>query len=245
MVFNQLTPSFNFKAQTFRTQTFRTQTKKRKFLSFTLSTLLFVVANNNAQAAFVTYNGDSTIESNWQTVSGSTTIEDFESYAVNSQISSLPALGISFETLAGGGLPSIYNHGECCVTPYGSKQLGNFPNGVGGSNQWDDIVLQVLPGYEITALGFWNGDGQSDTLVATAYDAEGNILGSVGSFKGTFAGFISDTPISRIVFDGNTGDGWNHLDGLQTNAIPGVPLPAAFWLLLSGCIGLLNFRRIV
>ena len=218
------------------------QLREKKVQSFFLCALFFVAAHDSAMAAFVTYNGDSTVESDWQLAAGSTVLEDFELFSAGTQISSLPTLGISFDILAGGGYPQAYTFGG---TPHGPMHLGNFPNGINAINRYDDIVLQVLPGYEITALGFWNGDGQSDTLVATAYDASNNILGSVGSFKGTFAGFISDVAISRVVFDGNTGDGWNHLDGLQTNAASRVPVPAAFWLFLSGLVGLLKCGRTV
>jgi len=216
------------------------QPSKSKVQPLVLYFLFLVAANNSALAAFVTYNGDSTTEINWQTAAGTTALENFESYSVGTQISSLPTLGISFDSLAGGGHPQAYLFGG---TPHGPIHLGNFPNGINAINRFDDIVLHVLPGYEITALGFWNGDGQSDTLVATAYDASDNILGSVGSFKGTFAGFTSDIAISRVVFDGNTGDGWNHLDGLQTNAVSSVPVPATFWLFLSGLFGLMKCRR--
>jgi len=230
MIFYQLKPTFNFS----------TQPSKNKLLSFILCFLFLVIANNNALAAFVTYTGNSAVELNWQIAAGTTTLENFESYTAGTQISSLPALGISFDPLAGGGYPQTYQFGG---TPHGPMQLGNFPNGINEINRWDDIVLRVLPGFEITALGFWNGDGQRDTLVATAYDASNNILGFVGSFKGTFAGFVSDIAISRVVFSGITGDGWNHLDGLQTNAISSVPVPAAFWLFLSGLVALLKYRR--
>jgi len=201
-------------------------------------TVLFLwLLSSSVSAAFVTFNGDSTAELNWQAAAGTTVLENFESYAAGTQISSLPALGISFDQLAGGGYPQAYPFGG---TPHGPMQLGNFPNGINYINQWDDIVVRVLPGYTITALGYWNGDGQRDTLVATAYDAAGNVLGSVGSFKWTFAGFVSDTPIAKVVFSGNTGDGWNHLDGLQTNAVSTVPLPVSLWLFLSGLGGLLG-----
>lgn len=228
--------SHQFKNTTF---TFLAPQRKCKLLSFALCCLFVTTASNSASAAFVTYNGNTTAESAWQTDAGSTVLENFESYAIGTQISSLPALGIGFATLAGGGHPNIYNHGG--GTPHGPLHLGNFPNGINEINRWDDIVLNVLPGSQITALGFWNGDGQSATLVATAYDSSNNVLGSVGAFHGTFAGFVSDTLISRVVFDGNTGDGWNHLDGLQTNVTP-VPVPAAFWLLLSGIVGLLKCK---
>jgi hypothetical protein len=152
----------------------------------------------------------------------------------------LPTLGVGFDSLAGGGFPHIYNHGG--GTPYGPLQLGNFPNGINEINRWDDIVLYALPGYQIAGLGFWNGDGQSDTLVATAYDNANNVLGSVGEFKGTFAGFISDTAISRVVFDGNTGDGWNHLDGLQT-AIAPEPVSSTLFLVGAATLGFKRFRK--
>ncbi len=206
-----------------------------------LCSVVLATAANGSSASFVTYTGDLSAETDWQAAAGTTSLEDFESYQDDTQIPILATLGIGFDPLAGGGFPNTYLFSE--GPPHGPMHLANFPNGINSINQWDDIVLYVLPGYEITALGFWNGDGQSDTLVATAYDASDNILGSVGAFKDTFAGFISDIPISRLVFSGNTGDGWNHLDGLQTNAVEAVPLPAAMWLLGSGLLGLLGITR--
>jgi len=203
----------------------------------TVCALLLSIVTNSVFAAFVTY----TSESNWQTAAGTTILEDFQSYSVNTQITSLPLLGVDFEMLAGGGYPATYNHFSD-GSGYGSMHLSNFPNGIGGTNQWDDIILNVMPGYQVTALGFWNGDGQSDTLMATVYDASDNVLGTVGAFKDTFAGFVSDVPIARVVFDGDTGDGWNHLDGLQTNANV-VPVPAAVWLFVSGLLGLIGISR--
>ena len=217
--------------------------KKKLLAGLAIGLFIVGMVNNNALASFTTYNGGTSAESDWQIVAGTTVFENFESYSVGTQISSLPVLGIGFDSLAGGGFPNIYNHtyDSGGGTPYGSRHLANFPNGINGINRWDDIVLHVLPGYEITALGFWNGDGQRDTLVATAYDASDNIIGSAGAFKGTFAGFISDVAISRVIFDGNTGDGWNHLDGLQTNAT--VPVPGAVWLLGSGLAGIIGIRK--
>ena len=115
--------------------------------------------------------------------------------------------------------------------------LANFPNGIGGTNRWDDIVLRPLTGYQMDAFGFWNGDGQNSTFVAEAYDASGTLLGSVGADKGKFAGFISDIAVYRVVLLGNSPgtDGWNHLDGLQTVV---VPEPSTALLLATGLMGL-------
>ncbi len=219
----------------------RKQIKKNIAYSF-LGVMFFVFWSTNATATLLTYNGGIAEEAAWQTAAGTTILEDFESYAVGSQLSELLSLGIGFDTLAGGGTPNIYNHHECCVTPYGTKHLGNFPNGINAINRWDDISMYVLGGFEITALGFWNGDGQADTLVASIYDLSNNLLGTIGAFKGTFSGFISDVAISRIIFDGNTGDGWNHLDGLQTNAMRAaspIPIPGTIALFSIGLLGLM------
>ena len=178
---------------------------------------------------------------------GTTSLEDFESYLAGEQISSLPSLGVGFDMLDGGGFPVTYDHIGLPSTTHGSIHLANFPNGINAINQFDDIVMTVLSGYSITAVGYWNGDGQlAASLTATAYDASDNLLGSVSALAGTFAGFTSDTLIARVVFDGVTGDGWNHLDGLQTNAsMAPVPLPAAFPLFAGGLglLGLLGWRR--
>lgn len=193
--------------------------------------------DNGAEAAFITYNGTTGAEAAWQAAAGTTVLENFEGYAAGTQISGLPALGLGFDTLAGGGFPVTYSFGG---TPHGAMQLANFPNGINAVNRWDDIVMHVLPGYTVTALGFWNGDGQNAVMNLYAYDASNNLLGSVGALKGTFAGFTSDVAVARFVFGGNTGDGWNHIDGLQTNAAPAsaVPEPSTMLLLGGGLAGL-------
>lgn len=203
-------------------------------------------ASSSSAALIATFNGGVAEENSWRSAAGITALEDFEGFPIGTQIPNLPALGVEFDTLAGGGFPQIYNHFEA-NSPYGTQHLGNFPNGINAINRFDDIVLNVMSGKQITALGFWNGDGQADTLVASVFDSNMGLLGSIGAFKGTFAGFLSDVPIASVVFDGNTGDGWNHLDGLQTNSmrLVAVPVPATLPLFVPGLImiGLFLYRR--
>jgi len=206
-----------------------------------LLALWLATSVSNALASFVTFTGGLVEEANWRAAVGNYAIEDFESYTEGTQITSLPALGIRFDELSGGGFPQAYLFGG---TPYGPMHLGNFPNGINSINQWDDTVVHVLPGWTIYGFGFWNGDGQADTLVARAYDASGNLLGSVGAFKDTFAGFFSDVPVESLVFDGNTGDGWNHLDGLQTGfQHSAIPEPRTIVILLAGLFALAYQRH--
>ena len=92
--------------------------------------------------AFVSYNGGAAALCHNDSAAGTTVLENFESYGIGTQINSLPALGVGFETLAGGGHPNIYLH-SADVTPYGRRHLGNFPNGINAINRFDDIVLTV------------------------------------------------------------------------------------------------------
>ena len=198
-------------------------------------TVSAVLAFPAAAASFATYHD----EAQWQAAAGTSNLETFESYSVGTQVSSLPLLGVAFAEVAGGGFPVIYNHFEN-DTPYGSHHLANFPQGINEINRYADIVLFPLPGREIFAIGFYNGDGQADTMVATAYGAANDVLGAVGAFKGTFAGMISSAPIAKVVFGGLTGDGWNHIDGLQVAA---VPEPSKITLVAAGLLLLFAARR--
>ena len=118
-----------------------------------------------------------------------------------------------------------------------------------GAFQTLDIELYVLDGYTITALGFWNGD-PNGAMVITVYDELDNVLGSVSAATNpdvpfgpstlTFAGFVSDTPFARIHLEGATGDGWNHIDDMQTNALPE---PAGMLGLGIGLLAALSRKR--
>ena len=182
-----------------------------------LGLVALTAAPLTATASFTVYRGGLAVEAQWRKDAGMTQLDTFESYAIGAQIAALPALGLQFDRLQGGGFPVIYLHGEDDTHPYGQKHLGNFPNGINDINRFDDIIGRVTAGSVITAIGFWNGDGQDDTYVLTVFDIVGKSLGTIGARKGTFAGFISDNPVDHVSWEGHTGDGWDHLDALQTN----------------------------
>ncbi len=197
------------------------------YAALTGSLLAFVLSLSSpcALAAFSTFHD----EAAWRVAAGPTALEDFESFIEGTQIHSLPKLHLAFDELAGGGFPQAYLFGG---TPYGPMHLGNFPNGINAINRFNDIIARPTNNFQLHSLGFWNGDGQADTYFVFAYGANGQLLGSVGAFKDTFAGFVSDEAVSFVRFDGHTGDGWDHLDGLQVN----VPEPSTFMLMILGIL---------
>jgi len=209
----------------------------RRTLRIAAILLAGAAVSTPASAAFLVFDGGLSAEALWRDAAGPTALEDFESYAEGTQISSLSSVNLVFDELDGGGHSQAYRFGG---TPHGPMQLGNFPNGINEINRWDDIVARPSSGFVLRSLGFWNGDGQRDTFFAFAYDGSGALIGSVGAFSGAFAGFVSDTPIASVRFEGDTGDGWNHLDGLQVNA---VPEPSSALLLAMGVTLLAGGRR--
>lgn len=205
-----------------------------------------------ASAAFMTYQGDLTQETSWRAAAGAGAepLETFDGFTAGTMIQTLPALGVGFQEIAPGLYPGVYQHGVD-NTPSDPRQLSNMPSGTPNpAYQSADIVLYVLPGFVVTAVGFWNGDPQA-AMTGSVFDASNNLLGTfaaaVAGNATNFAGFTSDVAVHRIVFEGSVGDGYNHIDDLQTNAahiaIGEVPEPMTLSLLGAGLAGLGWVRR--
>src|SRR6266446_7656542 len=220
------------------------------------SSLALCLTCGSAAATFITYAGGTTAETSWRTAAGITTLENFDSYSAGNQIQTLPLLGVGFDPIDVGLslYPGIYSH-YVADTPSLSLQLSNMPSGSPTATyRYADIELYVLSGYALTALGFWNGD-PNGPMTITVYDISNNVLGSVSAATNpdhvfdattlTFAGFVSDVAIARVHFEGNTGDGWNHIDDLQTNAIRSteVPEPSSLAMFALGLAGVWLKRR--
>src|SRR5262249_53100196 len=114
-----------------------------RHILFVVLLLVVTIASSYAEAAFVTYSN----EAAWQAAASPTHLEDFESYPGGAQITTLPALGVSFEPLAGGGFPSTYFFPSGDTT-HGPMHLANFLNqNPEAGHRYDDIVMNVLSGY--------------------------------------------------------------------------------------------------
>lgn len=221
-----------------------------------LGIFALITGTGSASAAFITYQGGAGAQTSWQTAAGAGTepLETFDGFTAGTMVPTLPGLGIGFEPIAAGLYPGVYQHGVD-NTPSGPLQLSNMPSGTPNpAYQNADIVLYVLPGFELTAVGFWNGDPQA-AMTGSVYDASDTLLGTFAaaspgngtSLTVNFAGFTSDIAVHRIVIEGSVGDGYNHIDDLQTNAARivtnGVPEPMTLSLLGAGLAGLSWVRR--
>lgn len=207
--------------------------------------IVVLTASPGARAAFQSFGGGPSAEASWRADAGSYVIETFDNYAPNTPISSLPALGLTFDALAAGGQPGIYLH-HVDNTPSAPLQIANVPGNccISPAYQNGDVVARVITGIDLHAFGFWNGDPQGTALLRV-YDRLDNFLGSVSAAANsgggdTFAGFISSTPVGRLEFEGASGDGWNHYDDFQASVTASIPEPEAYALLLAG-LGLLGF----
>jgi hypothetical protein len=207
----------------------------------------FAVPSTSAHASFTAFQGGLAAEASWRSAVGTFALEGFESYNVGDRVGALPALGLSFDNLVDGLPPGIYQHGTI-NTPSGPKELSNFAgNCCGAQFAFGDVVAHVDAGVNLTAFGFWNGDPQGDAQLRV-YDRDGNLIGSVTAAlngatsvatSNSFAGFVTDTPVGRLEWEGNVGDGWNHYDDFQAQ-LSLVPEPETYAMLLAG-MGLLGF----
>lgn len=217
--------------------------------------LLFAFGTQIAHAVLVTYEGGVNAQTAWRAAVGSFVLEGFESSPVNTAIPSLPALGLTFEPLPGGAFPGIYQH-NVDDTPFGAKQLANFPGNCCITNLYQngDLVAHVDAGVSLFGFGFWNGDPQGNAVLRI-FDRSDNLIGTVtalintgtaGNLSDSFAGFISTDPVGRLEWEGNAGDGWNHYDGLQVSfSAPTTPAPepATIALFGAGILGLGALRH--
>jgi hypothetical protein len=196
-----------------------------------------------ARAAIVPFTGGVVAQEAWRTAVGSYVFEGFESFSINTPITSLSALGLTVDPLAGGVQPGIYQHGVN-NTPSGQRQLANFPGNccITGTFQLGDLIMQVDPAVDLLAFAFWNGDPQGNAALRI-YNRSGVLIGTVtalintGSSAGlsnSFAGFISTEPVGRLEFEGAVGDGWNHYDDFHASFAADIPEPGTFALMLVG-----------
>lgn len=188
-----------------------------------------------------------TDEALWRAaVGGVYALETFDAIATGSDVTSLPALGISFDALNDGTQPT--------VQPYSST--GGVPK-TGPNNLLNDrdfalpargpyTMRPINAGDFLFGLGLWNVGGD-DTLRLSFYDAADSLIEQVTSATSQgFFGIVNAAGAKRAVVDFVGGNGYAPVDDLQTATRPtfnGVPEPTTAALTLVGLLALGAWRR--
>ncbi len=198
-----------------------------RYLVPALITIVACFATSARAQPFMAFQGNAAAQATWLTLlGGPIPLETFEGFqgtpspfsGPSDSVSSLPALGVRFESDVPNVYPGVY--AEVQWAHSGVNQLSNFGAGLG---QFSDFRILPLNGLAIRALGFWQCDPQGNQTLY-CYDAPGSLVGTItGLVNGSgtsFAAFISEVPIASIRVEGTLGDGWNHIDDLQVLTIP-------------------------
>jgi hypothetical protein len=202
--------------------------------------MVLATAAGEACAGFIGFVGDlATTRPTFEAAAGGPVAKyAFDDVAPGSVISALPGLHAHFapEDANGGFLPLPITAANSPVT--GPTWAINFGN---GRPMWSPWVIRPDAGHSIYAFGQVNSQG--DWVKIEAFDAADQLVGTVTATPtfNCFAGFISTTPIERIVITplGNF-DGANGMDDVQISVTP-IPGPGA--LALAGLGACMAGRR--
>ncbi len=180
---------------------------------------------------------------------GTLAAETFDSYATGTQISSLPALGIKFDPLAGSGLypvawPVLSCGGGIASSP--NALLNSSACSIPPGGQGDIVFRPIDSSYGVIGVGFYNAS-TDDSLLLSFFDAADNLIESLSVPGGSpaFIGIVTTTAAARFSIHAFGGNSLFALDNLEVAVAPisGIPAPGALALLGLGLIGLGAARR--
>ena len=187
----------------------------------------------SAQAAPVTY----TTRAAFNTAAGSTTLENFNAVAVNTDFSSPLVLGsVTLQAATG-----VYAHkieGGSSGFNIDGTNYGRVDTGTGIG----DMVFTFATG--ITAFGIdlkaWNDGGIRTTVLADGVSVP---VTSQADQSARFFGFTSSTAFTTVRFVGNIGDSWGFDNLSYGNTSSSVPEPASVALVGAALLAIGAARR--
>ena len=191
-----------------------------------------------------------TDETAWRNAVGNLyALETFDAIAAGSDVSQLPALGISFDPLNDGTQPTVQPYSSTGGMP--RSQPHNLLNdrdfalpGRGPYNMRPIDANDLLFG-----VGLWNVGGD-DKLRMTFFDENDAPIEVVESASGQgFFGIVNALGADRIEIDFVGGNGYAPVDDLHTAVRqtfnPTIPEPSTLtiWSLLGAAVGVGAWRR--
>ncbi len=187
----------------------------------TIGLLCAAITAPTTLAAFQAFAGPltATRDAYFDALGGPQPIEAFESFGGGAIVGEIPSIGVRFlpEDAAGGPLPLPITAGNSPVTA--PIWMINFGNGRPAFSPW---VIEAI-GEDDAIYAFGQANSQTDFVRIEAFDACGNLIGSVDAppLSHAFAGFVSTVPVARVVVTplGNF-DGANGMDDLTASLTP-------------------------
>lgn len=206
---------------------------------------LFLLAScSTLQAGFTAFSGSyATAQAAFAAAAGEDNLglETFESYANGQAVGTLAGQNAFFAPEFADGtfapLPVIVSNSPV-TSP---RWVANFGSGRPAFSPW---VIRPEAGFSIYAFGQANSQG--DFVRIEAFDAQGNLVGSVDApaLSHAFAGFVSLVPVERVMVTplGNF-DGLNGMDNVQISTTAPIPEASALSLLAVGACALVVLMR--
>lgn len=183
---------------------------------------------------------------------GTLSIETFDSYATGQQVSSLPALGIQFDPLAGSGLypvawPVLNCGGGISSSP--NALLNSSVCAIPPGGQGDIVFRPIVVPYGVIAVGFFNAS-TDDSLTLSFYNGADQLIESysVGGGAPAFVGIVAAQAAAKFTIHAFGGNGLFALDNLQVAIAvrSDAPEPATAAALFTGLalFGAIRRRRV-
>jgi hypothetical protein len=187
-----------------------------------------------------------TDETAWRAAVGNVfALENFDSTAGGTDVGTLPVLGIQFDPLNDGTLPTVQPYTFTGGIPRSvpNNLLNDRDNTLPGRGPYS--IRTIDPTDLLFGIGLWNVGGD-DQLRMTFFDGFDNVIEQVVSASGIgFFGIVNSGGAARVEIDFVGGNGYAPVDDLQTAVRPTfipTPEPASVLLLLAG-LGALGIRR--
>ena len=179
-------------------------------------------------------------ESAWRAAVGTWNQDNFETYSDPTGLSAIPALGITFDTLTAGVLPTVRSANAVGGSFHtGPGILLNGPQFPGNGA----ITIRPVAGTTLTGLGFWNTGGD-DLVKLTFLDVAGAAIESITapSVAGnlSFIGLTAPAGAAAALLEEAAGNGWFDIDDLQVAT--SVPEPTGVMLAAMG-LAVVGWRR--
>ncbi len=209
---------------------------KKILLSLFIITCVFILGASNANATLITY----TDRTSFETAAGTTTVEDFQSFVVDTPFHTTP-VDVGDFTLSMIGSPNTsYNYIDIGPPASAETNVNGTTNMRVFTDNSPSFDLIFTFDTAITAFGADFANINDDILRTRLLVGSEIATPPINPYPFvSFYGFTSDVAFTSITFEGLENDVY----GIDNVTYSPIPEPTTMLLLGTGLIGLAGFRR--